>query len=43
MEYLLTDEQKMMREMVSKFAKEEIAPYAKENQEKGIYPRDIIE
>jgi alkylation response protein AidB-like acyl-CoA dehydrogenase len=42
-EYLLTDEQKMMREMVSKFAKEEIAPYAKENQEKGIYPRDIIE
>ncbi|MCP4215154.1 MAG: acyl-CoA dehydrogenase [bacterium] len=42
MDYLLTEEQQMLREMVSKFAKEEIAPVARENQEKGIYPAEII-
>lgn len=42
MDYLLTEEQKMMKEMVSKFAKEEIAPFARENQEKGIFPEDIV-
>ena len=42
MDYLLTDEQKMMREMVAKFAKEEIAPTARENQENGVFPADIV-
>ncbi|HLP48016.1 MAG TPA: acyl-CoA dehydrogenase family protein, partial [Candidatus Kapabacteria bacterium] len=42
MDYLLTEEQKMMKEMVSKFAREEIGPVARENQEKGIFPTEII-
>ncbi|MCP4153804.1 MAG: acyl-CoA dehydrogenase [bacterium] len=42
MDYLLTEEQQMLREMVAKFAKEEIAPTARENQEKGIFPAEII-
>jgi len=42
MEYLLTEEQKMLREMVSKFAKEEIKPVARELQEKGEFPTDIV-
>ncbi|MGE5341930.1 MAG: acyl-CoA dehydrogenase [Candidatus Omnitrophota bacterium] len=42
MDYLLTDEQTMLRDMVVKFAKEEIGPHARENQEKGIFPADII-
>lgn len=42
MNYLLTEEQQMLKEMVSKFAKEEIGPVARENQEKGIFPLDII-
>lgn len=42
MDYLLTEEQKMLQEMISKFAKEEIGPVAKENQEKEIYPEDIV-
>ncbi len=42
MDYLLTDEQKMLNEMVSKFAKEEIGPVARENQEKGVFPWEII-
>ncbi len=43
MDYLLTEEQKMLKDMVSKFAAEEIAPVARENQEKGIYPADIVQ
>ena len=42
MDYLLTEEQKMMRDMVSKFAKEEIGPVAREFQEKGIYPEEVV-
>ncbi len=42
MDYLLTEEQKMMKEMVSKFAREEIGPVARENQEKGIFPEEIV-
>jgi len=42
MDYLLTEEQNMMRDMVSKFAKEEIAPKASENEKKGIFPAEII-
>jgi alkylation response protein AidB-like acyl-CoA dehydrogenase len=42
MDYLLTEEQNMMKEMVSKFAREEIGPVARENQEKGIFPAEIV-
>jgi butyryl-CoA dehydrogenase len=42
MDYLLTEEQLMLKEMVSKFAREEIGPLARENQEKGIFPADIV-
>ncbi|MEI8347328.1 MAG: acyl-CoA dehydrogenase [Pseudomonadota bacterium] len=42
MEYLLTEEQRMLREMVAKFAKEDIAPKAKETDEHHLFPRDII-
>jgi len=42
MDYLLTEEQKMLQEMISKFAKEEIAPIAREIQEKEIFPSEII-
>ncbi len=42
MDYLLTEEQKMLREMVAKFAREEIGPTARENQEKGIFPEEIV-
>lgn len=42
MEYLLTDEQKMLKEMVSKFAKERIAPVASENEKNHLFPADII-
>ncbi len=42
MDYLLTEEQKMLREMVSKFAKEKIAPVASENERNHRFPADII-
>lgn len=42
MDYLLSEEQKMLKEMVAKFAKEEIGPVAREYQEKHIYPEEII-
>ncbi|MEN8154334.1 MAG: acyl-CoA dehydrogenase [Acidobacteriota bacterium] len=42
MDYLLTEEQVMMKDMVSKFAKEEIAPVASENEKNGTFPKDII-
>lgn len=42
MEYLLTEEQKMLKDMVAKFAKDEIAPTARENQEQGIFPSEIV-
>jgi alkylation response protein AidB-like acyl-CoA dehydrogenase len=42
MEYLLNEEQQMLREMVGRFAKDEIAPQARENQENGIFPAKII-
>lgn len=43
MDYLLTEEQKMMRDMVEKFAREEIGPTARENQEKGVFPKKIVQ
>jgi len=42
MDYLLTEEQKMLRDMVSKFAKEKIAPVASENERNHRFPWDII-
>lgn len=42
MDYLLTEEQKMLKEMVSKFAKEKIAPFASENERNHRFPWDII-
>ncbi|MCK5057525.1 MAG: acyl-CoA dehydrogenase [Candidatus Aminicenantes bacterium] len=42
MDYLLTEEQKMLKEMVAKFAQEEIGPVAREYQAKGIYPEKIV-
>jgi len=41
-EYLLRDEQKMLKDMVEKFAKEEIAPVARENQENEQFPEEIV-
>jgi butyryl-CoA dehydrogenase len=41
-DYLLTEEQKMLKDMVAKFAKNEIGPCARENQEKGEFPTEIV-
>jgi len=42
MDYLLTEEQRMLKDMVAKFAREEIGPKARENQEKGIFPAEVV-
>ncbi len=42
MDYLLTEEQRMLRDMVAKFAKEKIAPVASENERNHRFPWDII-
>ncbi len=42
MDYLLTDEQKMLKEMVTKFAQEKIGPVASDNEKNHRYPADII-
>ena len=42
MELFLTEEQVMLKEMVSKFAKERIAPVASENERNHIFPAEII-
>ncbi len=42
MDYFLTEDQLMIKDMVAKFAKTEIAPVASENQEKCLFPKDII-
>lgn len=42
MDYLLSEEQKMVKEMVAKFAREEIAPHARANQAQEIFPAEII-
>jgi len=42
MDYLLSEEQKMVKEMVAKFAREEIAPCARANQAQEIFPAEII-
>ncbi len=43
MDYLLTEDQVMMKDTVAKFAKQVIEPVARENQEKEIYPKEIIQ
>lgn len=43
MEFLLTEEQKMLKEMVAKFAIEKIAPVAAENERNHRFPKEIIE
>ncbi len=41
-DFELTEEQKMVRDMVADFAKREIAPTIKENDEKGHFDKGII-
>ncbi len=43
MDYLLTDEQKMLKEMVGKFAEEKIGPVASENERNHRFPKEIID
>ncbi len=42
MDYFLTEEQQMIKELSAKIADEKIAPVAIEYDEKGIFPRDIM-
>jgi len=42
MEFLLTEEQKMLKEMVAKFAAEKIAPVAADNERNHRFPKEII-
>ncbi len=42
MDFDLNEEQKMIQETIRKFAKEEIAPVASENDKKAQFPRDLF-
>lgn len=42
MDFLLTEDQLMLREMVRKFAKEKIEPVASDNERNHRFPKDII-
>ena len=42
MDYLLTDEQKMLKEMVEKFALDKIKPIARENDKTEEFPTKLI-
>ncbi len=42
MNYFLTEEQQMIKDLASKIAKEKIAPVALKYDEEGIFPHDII-
>ncbi len=42
MDYLLTEEQIMLKDMVAKFAKDKISPVASENEKNHRFPKDII-
>jgi butyryl-CoA dehydrogenase len=42
MDFDLNEEQRMIQETISKFAREEIAPVASENDKKGQFPLDIF-
>ncbi|MFO7867439.1 MAG: acyl-CoA dehydrogenase family protein, partial [Candidatus Aminicenantes bacterium] len=37
MDFLLTDEQKMLKESIQKFAQKEIGPLVKESDQKGLW------
>jgi butyryl-CoA dehydrogenase len=41
--YFLTEEQEMIRDLAAKIAKEKVEPLALEYDEKGIFPQDIVE
>ena len=41
-DFLLTEEQLMLRDMVEKFAQERIAPEASENERNHRFPEEII-
>ena len=43
MDFDLTEEQKMIQDTIRKFADEEIAPVASENDKKAHFPRDLFE
>jgi len=43
MEYFLTEEQQMIKEIAARIAQEKIKPVALEYDEKGIFPHDIVE
>ena len=43
MDFDLTEEQRMIQETIRKFADEEIAPVASENDKKAKFPRDLFE
>jgi butyryl-CoA dehydrogenase len=43
MQFLLTEEQLMLKDMVAKFAEERIGPQASENERNHRYPKEIIE
>jgi butyryl-CoA dehydrogenase len=42
MDFDLSEEQRMIQETIHKFAKEEIAPVASENDKKGHFPHDLF-
>lgn len=42
MDYLLTDEQKMLRDMAAKFTANEITPVAAEMEREGRFPHEIL-
>ncbi|KPK74665.1 MAG: acyl-CoA dehydrogenase [Phycisphaerae bacterium SM23_30] len=42
MDYLLTEEQKMLKEMVANFSRAKIKPVAGEHDEKKIFPAELI-
>lgn len=42
MDYLLTEEQKMLKEMVENFARETVAPVVKEMEEHEVFPEEVI-
>jgi len=42
MEYLLTDEQRMLKEMVENFSRDKIKPVAQENDREKKFPAEII-
>ncbi len=42
MDFMFTEEQLMLKDMVEKFAKEKIAPVASENEKNHKFPREII-